>query len=120
MASPMILSTRPPKAVDVGDQALEAAVDEVLHLLGIARLGQRGEARRGRANRTVTTRRSSPARQQACPQAAQNRAPAGAVAAAAGQVIGRSLRGVRDATTQVTFGPIDHGVAGRDGRLLSS
>ena len=44
MASPMILSTRPPKAVDVGDEALEAPVDEVLHLLGIAALGQRREA----------------------------------------------------------------------------
>ena len=44
MASPMILSTWPPKRGDVVRQALEAPVDQVLDLLGIAALGQRGEA----------------------------------------------------------------------------
>ena len=34
----------PAEGVDVGDEPLEAAVDEVLHLLGIAGLGQRREA----------------------------------------------------------------------------
>ena len=36
IASPMILSTWPPKVVDVGDEAFEAAVDEVLDVLGVA------------------------------------------------------------------------------------
>ena len=40
MASPMILSTRPPKATMSADETLEAAVDQVLHLLGVEPLGQ--------------------------------------------------------------------------------
>ena len=44
MASPMILSTRPPKASMSGDEVLEAAVDQVLDLLGVPGLGQGGEA----------------------------------------------------------------------------
>ena len=75
MASPTILSTRPPKAGDVGGQALEAAVDQVLHLLGVAGLGQRREAdevgeQHGDDPALVATDDAA-----AWPQDGQNRAP---------------------------------------------
>ena len=93
MASPMILSTWPPKATTSAARRSKQSSTRFLTCLGVERLGQRGEAdevgeEHGDDAALVGARRQRP-----CPHEGQNRAPAGASAPHDGQVMTNAFYG---------------------------
>ena len=74
---------------DVGDETLEALVDEVLHRLGVGRPRENVVNPTRSANRTVAIRRSSGRLTSEWPHEGQKRAPSGAVAPHDGQVMAK-------------------------------